>query len=238
MPNRLRTFREAKNISQAELARAVGVTRQALSAIETHKQEPSLPIALKIARVLDTGVEQMFFEDTDMQKLSTKSLSKAERLVLVNQYKTLQAVNAADEHMVKHYHRLEEIFERGYVQLYGTAFSDLWDELPPEVSEEALSILDMHRAMLWSLGQSPNPKDVERVKFIGFDGNNESDHLGFAEFFTQDGDKYKELHIFDSHHVTLPRYRRMLEEWKRMERNPHLTREQIDRILEAGTKKH
>lgn len=238
MPNHLKQARQRKGLSQAELARLVGVTRQALSSVEANKQAPSLQLALQISRILATDMEELFFEDVAMEKLATKFLSKTERLQLVNQYRILQAMHADDDYLSKQYKRLEEIFERGYIDLYHEAFNDLWDELPPDVTEEVLQILDMHRAMLWSLGQNPSPKDVERVKFQGFDGNNESEQLGFAKFFTRDGDKYQELQIFNSHHPTLQRYRKMLAEWDRMGRKPHLTKDQIESILDAGTFRH
>lgn len=238
MPSRLKQARERRGLSQAELARLVGVTRQALSSVEANKQDPSLQLALRISRILATDMEELFFEDVAMERLATKFLSKTERLQLVNQYRILQAMHADDDYLSKQYKRLEEIFERGYIDMYHEAFNDLWDELPPEVTEEVLNILDMHRAMLWSLGQNPSPKDVERVKFEGFDGNNESQQLGFAKFFTRDGDKYKELQIFNSHFPTLQRYRKMLAEWERMGRKPQLTKDQIESILDAGTFKH
>lgn len=241
MPNRLRLLRERTGISQAELARKVGVSRQALSAIEANKQEPSLPVALKIARILAFPFEQIFFPGgDDMETVKTLGLTRVERLMLVNQFRLLQVANKDDDRLREHYRRLEEIFERGYVQLYDEAFRALNDELPPEVSEEVLSILDMHRAMLWSLGERPDPEYVEKVKFQGFDANNEWEYLGFAKFIQQHPDrpKYEELRIFNSHGATLPRYRKMLAEWKRMGRPTHLTRPQIDAILEAGTLKH
>jgi uncharacterized protein YfbU (UPF0304 family) len=234
-------MRERKNISQAELARRIEVSRQALSAVEANKQEPSLPVALKIARVLDLPLQQIFFSgDDDMESVRTAALTKVERLLLVNQFRLLQAANKDDDHLSRHYRRLEEIFERGYVRLYSEAFSDLSDEVLPEISEEVLSILDMHRAMLWSLGEKPDPQYLEKVKFQGFDANNEGEHLGFAKFFQQHPDrpKYEELRIVNSHHSTLPRYRKMLTEWQRMGREPRLTRTQIDSILEAGTFRH
>ena len=236
MPNRLRPLRERKNLSQAELARAIDVSRQALNAIEANKQEPSLPVALKIARTLDIPVQQIFFsEDNYMQRSSTMSLTKVERLTLVNQFRILQSAHKDDDYLAEYYQRLEQIFERGYVSLYHEAFDSLPNELSLEVSEEVLSILDLHRALLYSLGQKPDPADIERVKFNGFDANNESDHLSFAKFFTKDGEKYQELQVFNSHMPTLERYRKMLAEWDRMERKQQLTKVQIESILEAGT---
>jgi uncharacterized protein len=235
LPNLLKLFRDRKGISQAELARQVKVSRQALNAVETNKQDPSLPLALKIAHILDLPLQQIFFaEDENMERTKTAALTKAERLAFVNQYKLLQGVHSDDEHLVKHYRRMEEIFARGYVQMYREAFSELSTELSAEVSEEVLSILDMHRAILFSLGQTPNPEDIERVKFQGFDANDEGEHLGFAKFFTGDGEKYQELRVFNSHHSTLPRYRKMLAEWERMGRKEQLIKPQIESILEVG----
>src|SRR5213076_832678 len=50
MKNRLRILRAEKNWSQAELAEKVGVSRQAIIAIENGKYDPGLPLAFKLAR--------------------------------------------------------------------------------------------------------------------------------------------------------------------------------------------
>ena len=60
MKNRLRVLRAELNWSQLELGLRVGVSRQAINAIETGKYDPSLPLALKIARVFDQPVEDIF----------------------------------------------------------------------------------------------------------------------------------------------------------------------------------
>jgi putative transcriptional regulator len=66
MKNRLRVMRAEFNWSQLELGLRVGVSRQAINAIETGKYDPSLPLALKIARLLDQPVEDIFeLEETD-----------------------------------------------------------------------------------------------------------------------------------------------------------------------------
>ncbi len=241
MPNRLKLLRERKGLSQAELARMVHVSRQALSLIEANRQDPSLPLALKIAEILDRPLQQIFFlGETDMETTKTSGLTKVERLMLVNQFRLLQEVHKDDEHMKQHYARLEQIFERGYVYLYDEAFRGLSDEVSPEVAQEVLSILDLHRALLWSLGEKPDPEYLEKVKFQGFDANNESEYLGFAKFFQKHPDipKFEEQRIFNSHHSTLARYRKMLIEWDRMGRETRLTKPQIDSILESGTFKH
>ena len=60
MKNRLKVLRAERNWSQLELAMRVGVSRQAINAVETGKFDPSLPLAFKLARVFDTSVESVF----------------------------------------------------------------------------------------------------------------------------------------------------------------------------------
>ena len=64
MKNRLKVSRAERNWSQQELAMRVGVSRQAINAVETGKFDPSLPLALKLARVFDTTVEALFQLDS------------------------------------------------------------------------------------------------------------------------------------------------------------------------------
>lgn len=63
MKNRLRVLRAEMNWSQAELGMRVGVSRQAINAIETGKYDPSLPLAMQIARLAGQPVEALFFLD-------------------------------------------------------------------------------------------------------------------------------------------------------------------------------
>jgi putative transcriptional regulator len=60
MTNRLRELRAAKGLSQADLAQALGVSRQTINAIETGKYDPSLPLAFKIARQFRMRIEDIF----------------------------------------------------------------------------------------------------------------------------------------------------------------------------------
>lgn len=56
----LATLRSQHKITQAQLAEAVGVTRQTIIAIEKGKYTPSVLLALKIAAYFDTSVESIF----------------------------------------------------------------------------------------------------------------------------------------------------------------------------------
>jgi len=60
MKNRLKELRAKFNITQEELAQRAGVTRQAIIAIERGKNDPSLELAFKLARILDMPIEEMF----------------------------------------------------------------------------------------------------------------------------------------------------------------------------------
>ena len=60
MRNRLRELRSAKAWSQGDLADKLGVSRQTINAIETEKYDPSLPLALKIAKLFKQPVEEIF----------------------------------------------------------------------------------------------------------------------------------------------------------------------------------
>ena len=61
--NRLKVLRAERDWSQAELGGRLGVSRQAVNAIETGKYDPSLPLAFKIARLFDTRIEDVFDDE-------------------------------------------------------------------------------------------------------------------------------------------------------------------------------
>lgn len=52
---------EVKQMTQQELANQVGVSRQSINAIEMGKFLPSIELALKLARLFDVNVEQLFY---------------------------------------------------------------------------------------------------------------------------------------------------------------------------------
>ena len=60
MKNTLKVLRAMRNWSQADLAKKLDVSRQAVNAIETGKHDPSLPLAFRIARLFDTTIEEIF----------------------------------------------------------------------------------------------------------------------------------------------------------------------------------
>ncbi len=63
MRNSLKERRLELGLSQAELARSMGVSRQTINSIETEKYTPSLPLALALGRFFNTPIEEMFDAD-------------------------------------------------------------------------------------------------------------------------------------------------------------------------------
>lgn len=63
--NRLKVARAEKNLSQEELAKLVGVTRQTISSIETGQYCPSALLAFLLARKLEKPVGELFFLEGD-----------------------------------------------------------------------------------------------------------------------------------------------------------------------------
>ncbi|REG08555.1 helix-turn-helix transcriptional regulator [Pelolinea submarina] len=63
MKNNIRSYRKKIGITQENLALAVDVTRQTINAIENNKYNPTLELAMKLAKFLDVRVEELFFLD-------------------------------------------------------------------------------------------------------------------------------------------------------------------------------
>lgn len=61
--NHIREIREEKKIPQKEMAQALGVSRQTMTAIEKGKYNPSLELSLKIAAYFDRSFDEIFYLD-------------------------------------------------------------------------------------------------------------------------------------------------------------------------------
>jgi putative transcriptional regulator len=60
MKNEVREFRRKRELSQADLAEGLSVSRQTVIAIESGRYSPSLPLAFRIAKFFEVPVETMF----------------------------------------------------------------------------------------------------------------------------------------------------------------------------------
>lgn len=66
MKNRLKEMREATGLTQKEVGEKVGVSRQAINAIETGKYDPSIWLAYDLARLFGSSIENFFdFEGSE-----------------------------------------------------------------------------------------------------------------------------------------------------------------------------
>lgn len=64
LSNNLKVFRAKFDMTQAELAERVGVTRKTINTIETGRFVPSTVLALKLARTFNVPVEELFSLDS------------------------------------------------------------------------------------------------------------------------------------------------------------------------------
>lgn len=70
MNNNLRDRRNEASLSQADLAAAVGVTRQTINAIERERYDPSLELAFKLAAYFECDIEDLFDPEFDHDALN------------------------------------------------------------------------------------------------------------------------------------------------------------------------
>jgi putative transcriptional regulator len=64
MKNKVREFRKKKGLTQNELSELIGISRQAINAIEKEKFDPSLPTAFKLSELFKISIEELFIFKT------------------------------------------------------------------------------------------------------------------------------------------------------------------------------
>ena len=75
MKNKCRQYRELMGLTQEQLGELVGVSRQAIHAIESEKYEPSIWLAYDIAKIFKSNIEEIFLFEKSERK-SRADLSK------------------------------------------------------------------------------------------------------------------------------------------------------------------
>ncbi|NLW15331.1 MAG: helix-turn-helix transcriptional regulator [Erysipelothrix sp.] len=68
MRNRVEELRKARKLNQDEFARAIKVSRQTVSSIETGKYNPSLELAFRISNFFEMTIEEIFINDGSVEK--------------------------------------------------------------------------------------------------------------------------------------------------------------------------
>lgn len=66
--SRIKEYRVKSNMKQTELAKKVGVTRETIIRLEKGRHNPSLKLAMKIANVLETTVDELFYIEDMKQR--------------------------------------------------------------------------------------------------------------------------------------------------------------------------
>tara|TARA_B110000285_G_scaffold174479_1_gene195633 strand:- start:100 stop:300 length:201 start_codon:yes stop_codon:yes gene_type:complete len=66
MKNKLKVLRAERDMTQADLANELSVSRQTINAIEKGKFDPSLPLAFKMSRLFKLDIEEIFEDTTSL----------------------------------------------------------------------------------------------------------------------------------------------------------------------------
>ena len=168
-------------------------------------------------------------------------LTDAERLILSNQYTILAQLS--DEPVVaQEYEKLAEHLNKGYSFFYSDYLNNqLSPVLEDSVQRHVLDVLSMYQA-LQSVAEDANIDQdmLESLRFPGFDGNNEPEHIGFT--MALHGER-RFVHVFafgckdkppyfNSHAQHVELYERMLDKWQEFDKELALTLMQVKAILE------
>ncbi len=145
-------------------------------------------------------------------------LSQSERLILYNQYEILKQFTK-DKHDIKHYEAVQTALESGYTRNYDIFCRHIREEeLESEKMNYVYDVLDMYRLLSDSFDElhAPEKELIHSldISFLGFDGNEESEYLGYADFIINSLGAYSENKRPDlnSHAPTLWRYDKMLSQ--------------------------
>jgi putative transcriptional regulator len=74
MKTKLKVYRAMHDLTQEDLAREIGITRQTIIAIEKGKYNPSLELAFKIARYFEVTIEDIFVYDQSLRSIEGKGV--------------------------------------------------------------------------------------------------------------------------------------------------------------------
>ena len=160
-------------------------------------------------------------------------LTDKERLFLANQYEILAALNN-DEHLAL----MAETLKAGHKWLYDQFFDSLSENLPDSQAQHVLTILGIFGDMQASYDNLTDKSGIDQktLPFPGFDGNNESELLSFADSLIKHGRFESTLgkSARNSHMPTTDLYRRMIQRWKELgSPNYPYGKETIQEILAA-----
>lgn len=171
------------------------------------------------------------------------SLTRKERALFIYLFKILK--NQGDEEY--DYDNMIKALQYGFEYHYSDVFDCIFDEeLSVEECKEVLDILEMYRGITYSYINLKREGRIEyltddKIRFKGFDGNNETKQMSYARYFIVDLDRYSEIqqyapgNDYNSHWQMLPQYRTMLSKWKAFPTNEkyQMSEQQISDLLKT-----
>lgn len=142
------------------------------------------------------------------------TLTKVERLTLALQCRILAKLDTEEGHA---YANDAYILEQGFTSEYINVFGRLDDEISPAQCKYVLDVIQMYSDLNHGYNRLADKTgiDAARLRFRGFDGNNENAELAFADYFINKKGRFTEFAGIDlnSHMGTGERYGRMLAEY-------------------------
>jgi len=168
-------------------------------------------------------------------------LSKTERQILINQYEILKILDSKES---AYYSSCINILRNGYEWLYHRNISDLPDTMPSNESQFVVEVLMMYQFIHDFIKSNPEYDEISNhsyAYFCGFDGNNESQYMGFTRFFVDDMNRFENLKFhsnkdrFNSHCPMANKYRGMINKCKSfgIKTSSSISKEEVLEILNA-----
>lgn len=156
------------------------------------------------------------------------ALTNYERLNLKNQFSPNCILNA-QRIMTAMLRLIQNGYELEYEKFLGG--HELYEGMSEADSREVLEILDMFWDLEGGFNQLKDKTGIDEstVKYKGFDGNNENDQMGYANYYITDLFRFSGLNPLNSHRPMLKTYRRMLTAYSEFS-NRDLTREGIVKV--------
>lgn len=166
-------------------------------------------------------------------------LTPKDRLILANQYKILKALYPGE---AAEYDNNLKIIENGYASKTDDLFLHITESyVSREISKEVRDVLGMFDEIGYAidqLGGVDGIKNASSLRFRGYDGNGEFEHIGYCQFILGDPDIYKWIkprsETYNSHCPMIGIYGRMVEAWHKSKEPAGLTRDDLSRIAASA----
>ncbi len=169
-------------------------------------------------------------------------LDRIQRLMLYNQYKIMEKLYPEE---ANYYKRAAQAVGDGYEHEYSYLAQNIYERgLSEDQCKFVYNVMGMHMRLKWAYDDLSNADKAEipahQIEFHGFDGNNETNYLGYARWIVGDGHSFQNIRDggdgLNSHMPTLSRYQNMLNEWQArgLEQKQEITKEDILAVVSVG----